>query len=465
MPMHAHAHFRGKNQSKAILTASPLPTLVSFAVPIILGNIFQQLYNIVDAIVVGQFLGDLPLAGISVASPVMDILYALLLGSSIGIGVLIGRLCGAGDEEEVKKVHATAILGGSAITIALSAIGFLTTRRILAAQGTEEAVIGQAMSYLTIILGGLIFCFLYNYFAAALRSSGDSRTPFIVLLVSSVIHALLDIFLCGVLHLGIYGVACSTVFCQVLSTLWLILSTEKTSPALTLTLSDLKFHPEKAGIILSYAWAAALQQAVVMIGRFLVQGMLTPLGTSRVTGYNMALRVEQFLFCFSQGISASMVVAISQNLGHGNRERVGRYYRAAVGAELFLVTVLSISLFFFRRQVLSIFSSNPEVITAGALYAGTMMIPYYFAFLGEVIQGFFRGIGRLRLTMIASMLQIVLRVILSWLLIPVWGMQGICAAIVTGWVLLVIIEGAYSLHVCRRITGGEALGPILHPRQ
>ncbi len=452
--MHSPAQHHGSNQSEEILHAAPLPTLLSFAVPIILGNIFQQLYNIVDAVVVGKFLGDLPLAGISVGSPVMDILYSLLLGASIGIGVLIGRLCGAGDEKELKKVHATALIGGTGFTLILSVLGFLFTRRILAAQGTEAAVIGQAMSYLRIILGGLIFCFLYNYFAAALRSSGDSRTPFIVLLVSSVIHALLDIFLCGVLHLGIYGVAFSTVSCQVLSTLWLIMATEKTSPALHLTFSELRFYPEKSGIILSYAWAAALQQAVVMIGRFLVQGMLTPLGTEQVTGYNMAIRVEQFLFCFSQGISASMVVAIAQNLGRGNYKRMGKFYLMGIFSVTVLIVTLGTLLFLFRNQVLGIFTSNPDVIAAGALYSGTMIIPYYFAYWGEIIQGFFRGIGRLRLTMIASLLQIVLRVILSFLLIPVWGIRGICAAIVTGWVLLVILEGGYSVHVCRRIMRG-----------
>ena len=436
---------RTSNQSDALLNAAPLPTLLAFAAPIILGNVFQQLYNTVDAMVVGKFLGDLPLSGISVASPVMDILYALILGGSIGVGVLVGQLCGAEDWERLRRVHATALLGGLGVTLLLSLVGFAFTERILIAQGTGAAVVAQAMSYLRIILGGLVFCFLYNYYAAVLRSYGNSRTPFVVLLVSSTLHAALDVLLCGPLRLGIYGVACSTVFCQIFSTVWLMLYVEKRVPALKLTRGDLRLDPKLGKLILGYAWAAALQQAVVMIGRFLVQGMLTPLGDTSVTGYNMSLRVEQFMFCFSQGVSAAMVVGLSQNLGHGSRARVRRFYFTGVWVEIALLVVLGTLVSVFPAQIIGLFSNNAQVIAAGARYTGTMAYLYLFAFLGEVIQGFFRGVGRLRLTMVASLLQVVLRVALSYFLIPVWGIRGICVAVVSGWVLLVVIEGTYSL--------------------
>ena len=436
-------------KSESLLEGAPLPSLLKFSLPIILGNIFQQLYNIVDAVVVGKFLGDLPLAGISIASPVMDILYALLLGASIGVGVLIGQLCGAEEYERLRRVHATALLGGFCLTLLLSVLGLVFSRQIPLRQGARLETVSQAMQYLSIILGGLIFCFLNNYYAAALRSTGDSRTPFFVLLFSSTLHALLDVLLCGVLHLGIRGVACSTVFCQIFSTVCLALYAEKRCPPLHLSFVDLRFDKTLGLLLLSYAWAAALQQAVVMIGRFLVQGMLTPLGSTSVTGYNMSMRVEQFLFCFSQGISAAMVVGISLNLGHGNHERVRRFYYTGIGCELALFAVLSTLLWFSASRCIGLFSNNADVITAGVKYTRTMAFIYLFAYLGEVIQGYFRGIGRLRLTMIASLLQVVLRVVLSYCLIPIWGIHGICAAVSTGWVLLVLIEGSYSLHTVR----------------
>ena len=438
------------DRTDALLSAPPLPTLLRFSLPIILGNIFQQLYNIVDAMAVGRFLGDLPLSGISVASPVMDILYALLLGASIGVGVLVAQLCGAGDWDRLRRVHATALLGGVGVTLGLSALGFALSERVLLSQGTDPAAVAQAMRYLRVILGGLVFCFLSNYFASVLRSCGNSRTPFVVLLTSSTLHAALDVLLCGVFRLGIYGVACSTVLCQIFSTVWLALYAEKNLAFLRLSRADLRPDGALAAEIFGFAWAAALQQAVVMIGRFLVQGMLTPLGGEAVTGYNMSLRTEQFLFCFSQGVSAAMVVGLSQNLGHGNRSRVRRFYFTGVAVEVALLALLGTATRLFAPEIIGLFSSNAAVIDAGARYTGTMAYLYLFAFLGEVIQGFFRGIGRLRLTMTASLLQVLLRVALSYLLIPVWGVYGICVAVAAGWVLLVAIEGAYSLAVARR---------------
>lgn len=440
------------NKSEVLLTGKPLPTLLKFAFPIILGNIFQQLYNIVDAIVVGRFLGDLPLAGISIATPVMDILYALILGATIGVGVLVGQLCGAMEWEKLKTAHATALLSGSAVTFGLTVLGLLFSKKILLAQGNSEAACTQAMAYLTVILVGLIFCYLYNYYASVLRSYGDSRTPFIVLLVSSTLHALLDVLLCGVLDMGIHGVAYSTVFCQLFASGWLIVYTRRHYPRLSLGRAALRADVRMGKMLLGFAWAAALQQAVVCIGRLLVQGTLTDLGELVVTGYNMGMRTEQFLFCFSQGISAAMVVCLSQNLGHGDKARVQRFYYVSAAVEFTAVMLLGTACFLFTPQIIGIFSDNPEVIAAGVQYTGTMAFLYLFAFFGESIQSFFRGLGRLRLTMIASLLQVVIRVILSYLLVPRWGITGICVSVATGWILLNLIEGAYSLKKAKQLT-------------
>lgn len=438
--------------SQQILNGNALPTLLRFAAPIILGNIFQQLYNVVDAVVVGKYLGDLPLSGISVATPMLDIFNALILGSSIGVGVLAAQLCGAGDYDRLKRTHATALLGGCALTLVLSLAGILLGDTVLAAQGTEAAVRAEAMDYLTIVLGGLICCFVYNYYASMLRSCGDSRTPFLILLTSSLLHAWLDVLLAGVLSLGVRGVACSTVLCQLFAALWCLLHCEKNCAPLALKRGDLRFEPKLARLALSFAWAAALQQAVVCIGRFLIQGMLSPLGTNAVTGYNMGMRAEAFMLCLSQGVSAGAVVCISQCFGHGDAARVRRFHYLGLGVQLALGLCIGTACCFFPRQIIGIFSDNAEVIASGARYTGIMSYIYIFSCLGESIQGYFRGIGRLRLTMIASLLQIVLRVTLSSLLIPLWGIPGICVSVATGWCLLVVIEGSYSLKVARSLS-------------
>ena len=452
---------RNSARTERLLTGEPLPSLLLFSLPIICGNIFQQLYNSVDAVVVGRLLGSLSLAGISVASPLMDVLYALILGGCLGISVLTGHAFGSGDSEALRKTHTTALLGGLGATLLLSVLGLLFSRPILAAQGVTPETCDEAMRYLQIILVGLVFSFLYNYLAALLRSCGDSRSPFLVLLCASTLHAFLDLLLVGKLGMGIRGVAVSTVFSQALSAFCLFLIIYRVSGrsvravsamerALAVPLSAFRFEAAIGRSILAFSWAAALQQAVVCTGRMLIQGMLTGLGNDVLSGYNMGMRTEQFIFCFSQGIGAALVVGISQNLGRGSRERVRSFYRAALASGLVISVLMGGMCVLIPHRLIGIFSSDPDVIAAGVMYIGTMGFVYPFAYCFELVQGFFRGVGRLRLTMAASVTQIVLRVPLSYVLIPLWGIRGICAAVIAGWVLLTFLEGGYSLHVLKK---------------
>lgn len=437
--------------SDAILHGPCLSTLLWFALPIVLGNLLQHLYSLVDAIVVGRYLGDLPLAGISVAAPMMDILMALIIGATIGIGVLVGQQVGSGDWTGLTSTLSTSLLGGLGITAVLSILGIVLGRPILLAQGTQKDVCDEAMVYLAIVFAGMIFSFLYNYYAAILRSYGNSRVPFFVLLLSAALNIALDVLLVGVLHAGIWGVAVATVLCQIVSAGCCCLYIYKKCPPLRLCKGQWRFSASAGRTILSYAWAGALQQAVVCIGRFIIQGMLNGLGADTVTGYNMGMRTEQFLFCFSQGISASMVVCLSQNKGAGNPRRMQKFYRCGILCELTLAVILALICTIWPQQLISVFSRNPDVIAAGSLYIGTMAWFYIAAFLGEICQSFFRGIGRLEITMVASLGQVALRVFLSWLLVPVMGVRGICLAIIVGWTLLVLIEGGFSLHISHKL--------------
>ncbi|MBQ6292837.1 MAG: MATE family efflux transporter [Lachnospiraceae bacterium] len=440
------------NKQQAILYGKQLPTLLTFAVPIICGNLFQQLYNIVDAIVVGRYLGKLPLSGISAASPIMDLVYGLIVGACTGVGVLISQLCGAGEWEKLKKVHATALTGGIAFALILTAAVILSARPILVSEGTAADTVSQAMTYLAVVAGGLIFNFLYVYYAAVLRSYGNSRFPFIVLAASSILHALLDVVLIRGLQFGVAGVAASTVSCQILTALALIWYTHKNCPPLSLAKSDIRFHKGMGGIILSYAWATAMQTTVVYTGRLLIQGMLTPLGQDTVTGYNMGMRLENLLQAVSQGISASTVVCMAQNLGHRNADRLRGFFRKGLIADLIYGLIIGCVCILLPRQLIGIFSTDKAVIEAGAAYTGTMAFLYMFSMSGEMLQGFFRGIGKLKVTMIASAGQVILRVILSAILIPKLGIYGICISVVTGWFLLTVFEGIYAHHCSKRIT-------------
>jgi len=437
--------------SGVILRGPYYSTLLRFALPIILGNLLQHLYSLVDAIVVGRYLGDLPLAGISVAAPMMDILTALIIGGTIGMGVLVGRQVGAGDYSGLKKTLSTSLLGGLCITAALSLLGILLDSSILLRQGTDPAVCREASLYLTIIFAGSVFSFLYNYYATILRAYGNSRVPFAVLFISAALNIGLDILFVGVLGAGIWGVAVATVLCQLISAGCCCIYIHKKCPPLRLVRGEFGFFAATGKTILSYAWAGALQQAVVCIARFLIQGMLNVLGTDTITGYNMAMRTEQFLFCFSTGISAAMTVCISQNMGAGNIPRVRRFYLTGIVVNLLQSAILGLVCFFFPAQLIGVFSQTPAVIEAGVSYTGFMALFYPLAFAGEIIQSFYRGISRMRITMIASVSQVIVRVTLCWLLVPTMGIRGIFIAVLTGWAGLVLVEGSLSLRRCRKL--------------
>ncbi len=451
-----------ENKTQAILTGSPFPVLLSFALPIICGNIFQQLYNVVDAIVVGKYLGDLPLAGISAASPIMDVLYGIITGSTVGVGALLGRLNGAGDHERLRRIHATTLLAGGAVVIFLSLAGLLGGRAILTAQNTEPQVIEESMKYLTVIFLGLILNFGYCYYASALRSCGNSRTPFIVLLASSTLHAGLDILFAGVLKMGIRGVAISTVSCQLLSTLVLFFYAQKNFPVFSLN-RESRADRREIRPIAGYAFSGALQQIVVQLGRLLIQGMLSEMPltglsfsgssarTHMVTGYNMGVRTETFLFCITQGVSAGASVCIAQNFGNKRIDRVGRYLRCGILTALAYGLLMALSCRLFAPQLISIFSGNAEVIQAGALYAGTMSFFYLFSTLNEMLQAFFRGLGKLKICLLASSLQVLVRVVLSALLIPRFGIRGICYAVAIGWILMAVTEGPFAIYTMKHL--------------
>ena len=207
---------------------------------------------------------------------------------------------------------------------------------------------------------------------------------------------------------------------------------------------DLCVDRRAGALVFSFAWAAALQQTVVSLGRFLVQGSLTSLGQLTVTGYNMGVRTEAFLFCITQGVGAAMVVCLSQNLGSGNCSRVFAFARSGITWNLLFGGCVGVLCYTLPEQMIGLFSNNPAVIEVGAEYLRTMSFLYILAFLNETIRCLLRGMGKLRLTIATSICQIVMRTVLAYLLVPRLGLQGVCISVLIGWVILASFGGSIS---------------------
>jgi len=449
------------NQTKAILL---------FSLPIVLGNILQQLYNTVDAIVVGQHLGETSLAAISVASPIMAILLAFIMGCCVGISVLMAHLYGSGDREAFHKEACTALIAGLVFTVFLAAASSLALEPVLIWQNTPPSLIPEVKQYLNVIFIGLIFTFLYNYYFACLRAVGNSRTPFIFLAISSVLHIVLAVLFIDVWNKGIAYVALSTVLSEGFSALCCWLYIRLRVPFLSIGRKNLTFSRRALSQTISYSWAAALQQIVVYLGRFLTQGCMNVFGEQSIAGYNAATRVEGFILTPSEGVGTAVSTFFAQNMGAGKPERIKKGFRVGVMINLTVGATIICLLQLFSRQIMALFSDSNVIIGIGVQYLKFMSYFYLVTGITTVMQGLFRGLGKLKTTMAFSGLQIGIRVICAYLLVPSYGVYGIAYAVVGGWLTQALLEGILVRRQMRELdgmavsvadeSGPESIGPL-----
>ena len=434
-----------RSKTRDMTQGSPTPVMLSFAVPILLGNLFQQFYNTVDAIVVGQYEGEAAIAAIGVANPIMSIAIFFLFGVCIGISVLLAQLYGAQDWDTFRLETSTALIGGLVFSIGFSLFCFLLAEPLLRITQTPPDILEPARGYLQIISLGLVFSFLYNFCAAGLRATGDSRAPFLFLLCSSLLNIALDIAFVGGLGMGVQGAAAATVLSQAVSCLLSVVYIYRTRSILALRRGQFRFDMGLMKKTASYSWASALQQTFIYIGRLLVQTVVNTFGTSVIAGYNSAVRIEGFLLSTQQAMGDSEATFCAQNAGARRLDRVRAGFWGANKFNLAYSVLLGVLLAVFAPALIRLFtnSGQAEMIPTGVFYL-RFMIPFYMlSGVTNAMQGMFRGIGMLRLTAACTALQIVWRIIFSYLFGFQFGLPAICLATGTGWVIMVIVEGVY----------------------
>lgn len=417
--------------------------LITFAVPMVLGNIFQQLYNTTDAVIVGRYIGKDALAAVGVANPIMSIAIFFIFGICIGVSVLMSQLFGAGEYKSLKNEVSTSLIAGTAFTVLLSVVCILLSRQILIATSTPESILNDADKYLKIIFTGLIFSFLYNFYSSALRAIGDSKTPLIFLIVSSVINGILGVIFIVVFHLGVAGSAIATVIAQAISSLLCIAYVYIKIPLIRVKISDLVIDKHLLRKTIEYSWVSATQQTCLYVGRLLVQGVVNPFGTSAIAAYNSVTRVDSFVLSPGDSFAASVVTYSAQNLGADKPGRIIEGYKKGNIIITLYSAVTALLVFFYSSSIMKFFVPNSEVqvISIGVQYLKIMSVFYVISGFCNIFQGFFRGIGKLRVTLTATLMQIFIRVVLSYLLAPYLGVSSVCYAVGTGWILMVIYEG------------------------
>lgn len=423
--------------------------LLFYAVPLVFGNLFQQLYHTVDSVVVGHFYGKSALAAVGAAGPIMNILTFLIVGISMGTSILMARYFGAREEEKLKKELGTSLTAGVLLTLVLAAVSFLGSAWFIRITNTPEEIAASAAAYLRIICTGLLFTFLYNLFSAALRAIGDSRAPLYVLILTTIVNIILDILLVGILRLGVTGAALATILSQAVSGLSLLLYIRLRVPLLCLTLKDLRLNREMLRLTADFSSISAVQQTALYVGRLLVQAGVNALGVDAVAAFNAVSIIDSYVLAPGDSLAASITTFTAQNLGGKKNRRIPQGLKCMFVLAGFYTVTVTVLVLLGRNSLLGIFlkPEETEALRQGLSYLIPMASFYFLSGINNTWQGYYRGLGRLKTTLTATFVQMPVRVLLSYLLFDSCGIQAVAIGTAIGWVCM----AAYEFAVYRSI--------------
>lgn len=374
-------------------SGSLVKSIIAFVIPLMLSNILQLLYNAADIIVVGQFTGKEALAAVGSTGPLINLLTNLFIGLSVGTSVLISTCYGAGDREGVHKgVHTSVILSFIGGILCL-AVGVCFARPLLLMMGSPEDVIDMAVLYMTIYFIGAPASIFYNFGSAILRAYGDTKRPLFILTVTGLVNVALNLIFVLGFHMGVEGVAIATITAQYLSALMLGWCLMTSNEAYRLSLKELKVHKDQLLAILRVGLPAGIQSCVFSISNVIIQSSINSFGSVVIAGNSAAGNIEGFIYTAMNSIHHATVTATAQNMGAKKKDRVYKSLRVNIALVVAVGLVLGILVVLFREQLLSIYSSDPEVIAAGARRNMIIGSTYFLCGMMEVYVGHLRGMG------------------------------------------------------------------------
>lgn len=443
----------GYDVAKDMTTGNISKHLISFAIPMVLGNLFQLTYNAVDSIIVGRYVGTEALAAVGAANPIMNIIIFFIVGICMGASILMSEFYGAGDLERLKKEISTSLIMGLIFTITISFLCFFLVKPILILTKTPQEIIPVANNYLRIICSGLMFTFLYNIYAATLRSVGDSKTPIYFLVISSILNVVLDLLFVVKLGLGVKGAAIATVIAQGVCCVLCIGYVYKYVPILRIKRSELEVDKKLLKKTINYGWVTAMQQTCLYVGKLLVQGAVNPLGIESIATFNAVTRVDDFVFTPQQSIASAMTTYIAQNRGANKADRIKKGFRCGMYIETIYWGIIAVIVYMGAKGIVGLFvtETNGEIISLGGAYLRSMAFFYIMPAITNGIQGYFRGMGELKVTLRSTFIQMTFRVMFSYLLASRWGIPGIAMSCFGGWVAMLAYEVPIYLKYRRKV--------------
>ena len=427
------------------LTSGPiLPQMVRLCVPLLCANVLQQLYNIINSLVVTHYIGDNAFAALGVAESVMNLFIYVITGACMGASVLIAQFFGEKNFPRLRRqLYVSAVLMGSC-TLGAVALGQLFLIPLLRLIQTPEGLMADVSAYLRIILVGMLFTFTYNYLAATLRAVGDTKAALFFLLISLGYNLAAAWLLVAVLGMGIRGTALATASAQLLSSLLCFFYIRKRRPFLTVHKEDMVMERGLICLTSSYAAVAALQQSSLYLGKLMIQSAVNGISlvsTAPISAFTAATRVENFIQAFGMSGCESIAIFVAQNRGAGKEDRVlGGFARGAA-----LVISLGVAFSFFMHLCAAPLSGlflerGGEAMRLSVSYLRAISWFYFLSFTGHSFVGWYRGVGRMNITFIGTTLQIAVRVVGTYLLVSSMGLDAVALATGLGWVIIVAFQ-------------------------
>ncbi len=422
------------------LTKGPvMKTMLRFAVPMILGDLLQQCYNIADTLIVGRFLGAGALAAVGSAFSLMTFLTSILLGLAMGSGTVFSIRFGEKDDRGLKEgIFASFALLG-AVTIVLNAAVFAGIDWIIWALRTPEDLVEMMREYLIVIFAGLTGIFLYNFFASLLRSLGNSLVPLIFLAVSAGLNIVLDLWFVAGLNRGVAGAAEATVISQYVSGLGIAAYTWVKFPGLLRRDKHVRLSMSRVREIASFSALTCMQQSIMNLGILAVQGLVNSFGTTIMAAFAAAVKIDAFAYLPVQDFGNAFSIFIAQNYGAKQTERIKQGIRTAVLASVSFSLVISLAVFAFAGPLMGMFIDGSEtaIIAEGVRYLRIEGSFYFMIGLLFLLYGLYRALGRPGMSVVLTIMSLGTRVVLAYSLsaLPGIGVAGIWWAVPIGWFL------------------------------
>ena len=404
------------SKDEYLITDAPLKALTVFAMPMILGSFFQQVYNMADSIIVGQFVGSSALAAVGACAALTNVFICVALGAGVGAGVLVSRYFGARNYSKMKTIVSTSLISFLILSVLLGIFGFGLSHPMMSLLQTPADILDEAVLYLRVYFVGFPFLFMYNILSTMFTSIGESKIPLVLLIFSSVLNILMDLWMVAGLGLGVFGAALATLIAQGISAVF----------------SFIIFFCRMRQI----AIPSILQQSTVSIGMMIVQAVVNPFGTQALAGYAATMRVENVFSLIFVSIGNAVSPYVSQNLGAKKIGRIKKGYHAALVLDICFAVLAFIVIETLHTHISSLFLGKDGTALAYQVSGDYMKwLGYFFIFMGikMATDGVLRGLGIMRPFLIANMVNLAIRLSVALICAPRFGIAFVWLAVPAGW--------------------------------